>query len=92
MTATDIFARIDDHVEAERRRLGIPGVALGIVCGSEVVHLSGFGIADSSGRSVTPQTPFGIGSITKSFTALAVMQLAEAGRLGLDTPAQESLP
>ena len=92
MTASNIFARIDDHVEAERRRLGIPGVALGIVCRSEVVHLSGFGIAHTSGRSVTPQTPFGICSITKSFTALAVMQLAEAGRLRLDTPAQEYLP
>lgn len=92
MTTMDIIGRIDDHVDAERRRLGIPGMALGIVRGSEVLDLRGFGVADSFRRSVTPQTPFAIGSITKSFTALAVMQLAEAGRIALDAPVQEYLP
>ena len=45
-----------------------------------------------SGRQVTPETPFLIGSVTKSFTALAIMQLSEAGQVQLDAPVQRYLP
>jgi len=72
--------------------LGIPGMALGIIQEGQIVHVQGFGVADSSGRAVTPQTPFYIGSLTKSFTALAVMQLVEAGKIELDAPVQTYLP
>jgi CubicO group peptidase (beta-lactamase class C family) len=61
------------------------------VQGEHIVHLQGFGKADDAGRAVTPQTPFFIGSITKSFTALAVMQLVEAGKVQLDAPIQQYL-
>ena len=54
--------------------------------------MQGFGQADKSGPEVTPQTPFLIGSVTKSFTALAIMQLSEAGRVQLDAPVQRYLP
>jgi CubicO group peptidase (beta-lactamase class C family) len=67
-------------------------VALGIVKGDEVAHLEGFGDADSSGRAVTPQTPFIIGSTSKSFTALAIMQLVEAGKVDLDAPVRRYIP
>jgi CubicO group peptidase (beta-lactamase class C family) len=77
------FAAIDAY---------IPGMALGIVWDGQIAHLQGFGVADSSGRAVTPQTPFYLGSVTKSFTALAVMQLVEAGKIDLDAPVQEYLP
>jgi len=56
------------------------------------VHVRGFGSADQSGRAVTPQTPFILASVSKSFTALAVMQLVEAGRVALDAPVQRYLP
>jgi CubicO group peptidase (beta-lactamase class C family) len=72
--------------------LGFPGLALGIVQDGQIAHVQGFGFADSSGRTVTPQTPFYIGSVTKSFTALAVMQLVEAGKIDLDAPVQTYLP
>jgi CubicO group peptidase (beta-lactamase class C family) len=85
-------AAIDAYVTAQRNNLGIPGMALGIVQDGQIVHLQGFGVADSSGRAVTPQTPFFIGSVTKSFTALAVMQLVEAGKIDLDAPVQTYLP
>ena len=86
------FSAIDQYVSSEIRRLGIPGVALGIVQNNEIVHVQGFGRADASGRPVTPQTPFYIGSLTKSFTALAIMQLVEAGKLALDDPLIKYLP
>jgi CubicO group peptidase (beta-lactamase class C family) len=72
--------------------LRIPGLALGIVRGDHIVHLNGFGVADPSGRPVTPQTPFIMGSLAKSFTALAVMQLVEQGQVELDAPVQRYLP
>jgi len=86
------FAAIDAYVTTQRNDLGIPGMALGIVEDGQIVHLQGFGVADSFGRAVTPQTPFYIGSTTKSFTALAVMQLVEAGKIDLDAPVQTYLP
>lgn len=61
--------------------VSIPGIALGIVHGNEIVHMQGAGDADSSGPPMTPQTPFHVGSLGKSFTALAVMQLVEAGKI-----------
>ena len=86
------FAAVDAYVTEQMNNLGIPGMALGIVRGGQITHVQGFGVADSSGRAVTPQTPFYIGSVTKSFTALAVMQLVEAGKIDLDAPVQTYLP
>jgi CubicO group peptidase (beta-lactamase class C family) len=89
---TPDLAAIDRYVEAERRATPLPGLALGIVHGNRVVHLRGFGHAGPSGRPVTPQTPFLLASTTKSLTALAVMQLVEAGKVDLDAPVQRYLP
>ena len=72
--------------------LRIPGAALVIVQGYQIVHLKGFGVADGSGRPVTPQTPFFTGSTGKSITALAIMQLVEAGKIKLDESVQTYLP
>ena len=90
-TRTD-FTAIDAYVTEQLNNLGIPGMALGIVQDGQVAHVRGFGVADSSGREITPQTPFYIGSVTKSFTALAVMQLVETGKIDLDAPVQTYLP
>ena len=86
------FAAVDAYITGEMQSARLPGAALAVVQGDRIVHLRGFGKADSSGRAVTPQTPFTIGSTTKSFTALATMQLVEAGKLDLDAPVQRYLP
>jgi CubicO group peptidase (beta-lactamase class C family) len=86
------IARIDAYVSEQVQANHIPGVALGLVHNDQIVHLRGFGSADQSGRAVTPQTPFTLASVSKSFTALAVMQLVEAGKVKLDTPVQRYLP
>jgi len=86
------FAAIDAYITEQMNALGIPGMALGIVQDGQIAHLGGYGVADSSGRAVTPQTPFYLASVTKSFTALAVMQLVEAGKIDLDAPVQTYLP
>jgi CubicO group peptidase (beta-lactamase class C family) len=82
------LAAIDRYVRSEMDVQRIPGLALGIVHGDRIVHVQGFGKADRSGPDVTPKTPFLIGAVTKSFTALAIMQLSEAGRVQLDAPVQ----
>src|SRR6266699_4851498 len=86
------IARIDAYVSTQMQANHIPGVALGLVHNDQVMHLRGFGSADQSGRAVTPDTPFILASVSKSFTALAVMQLVEAGKIELDAPVQRYLP
>ena len=86
------FTAIDNYITSQIQADQIPGLALGIVQGKNVLHLRGFGHADSIDRSVTPTTPFIMGSISKSFTALATMQLVEQGKLVLDTPVNHYLP
>lgn len=86
------FEEIDAYISTKMDELGIPGAALVIVQGDQIVHLKAFGVADADGRPVTPQTPFFTGSTGKSFTALAIMQLVEAGKVKLDAPVQTYLP
>ncbi len=69
----------------------MPGFAVAVVSGNEVVHARGFGDAGDN-RPATTETPFLLGSTSKSFTALAAMQLVDAGRLDLDAPAREYVP
>ncbi|MGB8645444.1 MAG: serine hydrolase domain-containing protein [Anaerolineae bacterium] len=86
------YDAIDAYIEGQMHRLNIPGLSLAIVEGDKIVHLRGFGHAYPGGESPSLQTPFVLGSTTKSFTALAVMQLVEAGRIELDAPIQCYLP
>jgi CubicO group peptidase (beta-lactamase class C family) len=90
--ASTKFDAIDAYVRTRLDDLQMPGAALGIVRDGKVVHLQTFGDADENGNRVTVKTPFKIGSLSKSFTALAVMQLVESGKIQLDTPVQQYLP
>ena len=86
------YEALDAYFERQLQRLHIPGAALAVVEGDQIVHMRGFGRARPGGDAPTPQTPFFIGSLTKSFTALAIMQLVEAGKIELDVPIQHYLP
>ncbi len=89
----DFDARaIDAYVNDAMRSAHIPGLALGVVRGDRIAYLKGYGAAGPDGRPVTAETPFILGSTSKSFTALAVMQLVEAGRIDLDAPVTTYLP
>jgi CubicO group peptidase (beta-lactamase class C family) len=86
------FTAITTYIEAEMKAQHIPGLALAIVQGDRIVHLQGFGVANPRGEPVTRETPFILGSVSKSFTAMAVMQLVDAGQIELDAPVQRYLP
>ncbi|MBN1873615.1 MAG: beta-lactamase family protein [Anaerolineae bacterium] len=90
-SGSDSYNAIDAYIEQQMQRLNIPGVSLAIVEGDKIMHLRGFGQARPDGEAPSPQTPFFIGSLTKSITALAVMQLVEAGKIDLDAPVQHYL-
>ncbi|SFR29697.1 CubicO group peptidase, beta-lactamase class C family [Lentzea waywayandensis] len=66
-----------------------PGVAVAITKGDQVIAVQGFG-HDSTGAPMTENTKMAIASVSKSFTALAVRQLADAGKIDLDRPVFDS--
>jgi CubicO group peptidase (beta-lactamase class C family) len=90
VAAPDLSA-ISAFIEQQVQRHKIPGLAVAITQGDQVIFSQGYGFS-REGEPVTPQTPFYIGSLSKSFTALAVMQLVEAGKVDLDAPVQLYLP
>ena len=85
------LTRMDEVIREGMERSGMPGFAVAVVSGDDVLHTRGFGDA-GDGRRATPQTPFLLGSTSKSFTALAAMQLVDAGRLDLDAAARRYVP
>ena len=76
---------IDAYIKGQMQRLNIPGISLAVVEGDQIVYFRGFGRTRPNGEAPAPETPFFIGSLTKSFTALAVMQFARF-RLRRRTP------
>ena len=84
--------RVDKTIEDRIDAHSIPGFAVAIVSDRRTVHVRGFGEADGSGRKVTARTPFVMGSSAKTITALAVMQLVDAGTVSLDAPVRDYVP
>jgi CubicO group peptidase (beta-lactamase class C family) len=71
----------------------IPGMSIGVVMDGEPLYVSGYGARDpQKNLPATPDTLYGIGSITKSFVAIAIMQLAEQGKLSVDDPVNKYIP
>lgn len=71
----------------------VPGIAWGLLVDGELVHVATSGVRElSSNTPVDTGTVFRIASMTKSFTALAILQLRDAGRLSLDDPAERYVP
>lgn len=71
----------------------VPGISLAAARNGEIVYAKGFGHRDrEAGLPATTVTVYGIGSITKSFTAVAIMQLEEAGLLSVHDPVVKYLP
>jgi N-acyl-D-amino-acid deacylase len=75
----------DASVRALMRRHGIPGAALAVAKDGRLVYAKAFGYADTTlGREATPDTLFGLASLSKPITALAILKLLEEGKLTLD--------
>lgn len=84
---------IDRYMEAQIINLHISGASLAVVRGGKIVKARGYGFADLQSSAVaTPETVYEIGSMTKQFTAVAVMMLAEEGKLSLDDSLTKYFP
>ncbi|WP_203820026.1 serine hydrolase domain-containing protein [Paractinoplanes ferrugineus] len=91
VASADQLAVGEAYMRRYMERTKAPGMAYAVVRGDQVLRQGAWGV-DGDGRSMTAQTPFLLGSTSKSFTALAVTQLARAGRIALDDPARTYLP
>lgn len=87
----DRLALVSRELAAFHDEYGVPGLAAAVVHGGDVVLLEAFGELGDGG-AVAPDTPFGVASLTKSMTAVAVMQLVDSGNLTLDAPVSDYLP
>jgi CubicO group peptidase (beta-lactamase class C family) len=84
---------VDAFVRAERERQKVPGVAVAIVRGGEVVEARGYGLANVEHQvAVKPETIFQSGSVGKQFTSTVVMLLVEEGKLALSDPLTKFFP
>ena len=92
----DLTALTEDWSRRVTRDVGkyhLPGVAVAVAHGGDVVWARGFGYADiDSRRPVRPDTVFRIASISKLFAALGIMVLAEESRVALDDPVIAHVP
>jgi len=83
---------LEELIQERMRKTRLPGVSLALIEGEEAVYARGYGFRDvEKALPATPHTFYGIGSVTKSFTALAVLKLEEAGALNLEDPVHRFL-
>ena len=87
------FERIDQFVAQHMEQNRTPGLALAVTNRQGLLHVASFGFADlKARRPVTPDTLFEIGSISKSFTAISLLQLREEGKFDPQAPLTKYLP
>ncbi|MFB5661284.1 serine hydrolase domain-containing protein [Alteribacillus sp. HJP-4] len=87
----DTNQKIQTYVEEAIEKYNIPGASLAITENGETVYQDNWGVL-SDGTSVTAETPFLIGSLSKPITSLAAMMLVEDGKIKLDEPIQTYIP
>jgi CubicO group peptidase (beta-lactamase class C family) len=87
------FPEIERAFAAWVERVHAPGAVMGVVVDGELVWVKTAGISNVQDRAgVTPDTVFRIASMTKSFTALAILRLRDEGKLSLDDPVATHVP
>lgn len=84
-------AQVDSFVEEYLDRNGLPGATVAVVKDGATVHEAGYG-TDSTGEALTEHSRLRVESVSKSFTAFAVLQLVDDGQVDLDQPVQQYLP
>lgn len=82
---------VDAYITETYEATGVPGLSVVVTKDDAIVHAAGYG-HDANGDAVTADTPMRVASVSKSFTAMAVMILAEEGLIALDEPVAAQLP
>ncbi len=90
---TSALAQLEAWAAEQTKATKAANLSVAVLSGDQVVWSKGFGLADRErGTLATPHTRYRAGSVSKVFTAMAAMQLAEQGRLDLDAPLAQALP
>lgn len=88
-----LLADFETYVKQNREALNVPGAAVAIVQGGEIVYAEGFGVKEvGSHEPVTADTVFSIGSLDKALTSMMVAGLVDDGLIAWDTPLVEVMP
>ena len=88
----NIKVTLDKYIEKFIKEQNIPGASVAIVHHKDVFFTKTWGITGESEKKVTSKTPFAIGSISKSLTALAIVKLIEDKKIKLEDSVQQHLP
>jgi len=87
------YQKLDEFIARHMQETGAPGLTLALASRDGLLRLSHYGFADiKAGLRVGPQTLFEIGSISKSFVGVALLQAAEEGKVDLNKPITSYLP
>ena len=87
------YARLDQFIEQHMKAGDIPGMAVALTDRRQLLRVSTYGLANlEAGIHLAPETLFEIGSISKSFTCILLLQLQEEGRLSVHDPVTRHLP
>ena len=88
-----VFAKLDEYIARHMRETGAPGMTLALANRDGLIRASTYGYADTkAGLRVVPETMFEIGSVSKSFVCLLLLQLRDEGKLDFNKPIIEYLP
>jgi CubicO group peptidase (beta-lactamase class C family) len=89
----EVAGWIDHSIPKAMQEARMPGFSIAVVKDGETIYAEGFGLRDTQKvLPATADTLYGIGSITKSFVAIGILQLVEQGEISLDDPVSEHLP
>ncbi|HKO62603.1 MAG TPA: serine hydrolase domain-containing protein [Pyrinomonadaceae bacterium] len=87
------YQKLDEFIARHMQETGAPGLTLALASRDRMLRVSHYGFADlKAGQRVGPQTLFQIGSISKSFVGVALLQAAEEGKVDLNKPISSYLP
>ena len=87
------WAGVEQFIVDFMEEYKVPGLAVAVAQGDEIIYEKGFGLRDLASRAeVTPQTIFGVASLTKSITAIAVAKLVDQGKVSFDDLVVKHLP
>ena len=90
---SSITGELSQLVQGAVEGAGVTGLSVALVDDQEIVWSEGFGYADKAeGVEATPETVYQVASISKLFTATAIMQLVEEGEIDIDQPLQTYVP
>ena len=93
MSSGEFAEKLEGFVAEAMQRDHVLGLSLAVVKDGHVIYARGFGARRLKDNApATPDTLYGVGSCTKSFTALAIMQLVQQGKLSLKDPVKKHLP